>query len=219
MLTWGPLKGRIHPAGWPFIIGAAVGGLLFLFFVPTLFWLFLFLTLCVAAFFREPVRVSPKQDNVLVAPADGMLVAIEKAAPPLEVGIYREGEWRRLSIFLSLFDVHVNRIPDVGRVLGTFYHKGKFLNASLDKASDVNERNSVVMETSSGVIIVTQIAGLLARRIQCDVSIGDMVTRGQTFGMIRFGSRVDLYIPASAKVKVLKGQRMVGGETVMAQFS
>ena len=217
MFSFGPLKGRLHPAGWPFVIGLIVCTLVVCLMNAAAAVLMGFITLCCAAFFREPQRVIPKEEDIFVSPADGLLVNIEKATPPQEVGMYQEGDWVRLSIFLSVFDVHVTRMPQKGRVLMTAYHKGQFLNASLDKASTLNERNSVVLETPKETIIVTQIAGLIARRIQCEVSIGDEVQTGQTFGIIRFGSRVDLYVPASATLLVQKGQRMVGGETVMAR--
>lgn len=218
MFSWGPIKGRVHPAGWPFIaLVGAVGVFLTMFSGAVGFFVLLF-SLGIAAFFREPVRVVPSSAKALVSPADGLLVSIQKASPPPELGGYAAGDWTRFSIFLSIFDVHVNRIPETGRVLATLYHKGQFLNASLDKASDKNERNSVVIETKNGPLIVTQIAGLLARRIQCEVSIGDMVSRGDVFGIIRFGSRVDLYVPSGVKVVAQKGQRMVGGETVLASY-
>ena len=219
MLSFGPLKGRLHPAGIPFVAVAGVVAFVAFFVSTALGVVGGLLMLCVAAFFREPHRVAFKDDSVLLSPADGLLVGIEKAVPPQEIGMYQEGDWVRLSIFLSVFDVHVNRMPQKGRVLMTAYHKGQFFNASLDKASALNERNSVVLETSRATVVITQIAGLLARRIVCGVSIGDMVKAGETFGIIRFGSRVDLYVPAEAHVEVLKGQRMVGGETVVARFS
>lgn len=218
MFSLGPLKGRLHPAGYPFVC---------IFMVLCVFGFMansglgvgaVFLTFFCAAFFREPLRSVPADPGVLVSPADGLVVDIQKINPPKELGAYGEGSWQRISVFLSVFDVHVNRIPEEGRVLMTAYHKGKFLNAAADKASDVNERNSVVLETTFGNVIITQIAGLIARRIVCDVSIGDNVKRGDTFGIIRFGSRVDLYVSAKAKIMARKGQRMVGGETVMASF-
>ena len=218
MLSFGPLKGRLHPAGLPILGVFALITLVVLWLSLTLGAVMVFVTFFVAAFFREPLRVPPEEKNVLVAPADGLLVDIRKASPPQELGGYAQGEWHRLSIFLSVFDVHVTRMPEAGRVLATAYHRGKFFNASLDKASEANERNSVVFETAKGPLVVTQIAGLIARRILCEVSIGDTVQRGQTYGIIRFGSRVDLYVPKGTSITVQKGQRMVGGETIMARF-
>ena len=215
----GPLKGRIHPEGWPFIIFLAIVGALF--FLFSAFWglFFIVLTLCCAAFFREPLRVAPDDPSFILSPADGLLLEIKSAKPPAELMAYQEESWVRLSIFLSIFDVHVTRMPQKGRVLMTVYHKGKFLNASFDKASNLNERNSVVLETEDGTVIVTQIAGLIARRIVCYASIGDEVERGETFGVIRFGSRVDMYLPNGVSILVKKGQKIVGGETVIAKFA
>ncbi|TGW14633.1 phosphatidylserine decarboxylase [Candidatus Hepatobacter penaei] len=217
MLSWGPLKGRIHPAGWSFITLGAGLSILFLFVWPVVGVLALVLTLGCAAFFRDPERVGPKSTQAIVSPADGVLVDICHAKPPAEVGRYREGNWVRLSIFLSLFDAHVTRMPQKGRVLMTTYHKGQFFNASLDKASQKNERNTVVLEAEGTTMMITQIAGLIARRIVCDVSIGDQVMRGQAFGIIRFGSRVDVYLPDDVEIFVQKGQKMVSGETVLAK--
>lgn len=216
-MSWGPLKGRIHPAGWPFItLLMLVTGLLFVWW-PVIGVISLVLLLGCAAFFRDPLRVVPQDKAAFVAPADGVLVDVKKAKPPAEVGAYREGGWVRLSTFLSLFDAHVTRMPEAGRVLMTLYHKGQFLNASLDKASQANERNTCVLDTAFGHVVVVQIAGLIARRIVCDVSIGDEVQRGQGFGIIRFGSRVDLYVPDTWDIFVQKGQTMVSGETIMAR--
>lgn len=219
-MTFGPLKGRMHPAGWPFVLslGALALGL-FILVLPALGTVFVFCTLGCAAFFREPVRVPPTDSDAFLSPADGILTKIEKAKAPQEVGPYAEGEWIRLSVFLSIFDVHVVRMPQSGRVLMTKYHQGQFLSATQDKASHKNERNSVVLEWKSTNVIVTKIAGLIARRIVCDVSIGDEVKRGDTFGIIRFGSRVDLYLPSDTVIHVREGQRMVGGETVMAHLT
>ena len=216
-ISWGPLKGRIHPAGWPFItVFTLVTGFFVVWWPVIGVVCFVLLAGCVA-FFRDPVRIPPKEPDVFVAPADGVLVDIKNVKPPSEVGMYRDGEWVRLSIFLSLFDAHVTRMPQAGRVLMTLYHKGQFVNASLDKPSQVNERNTCVLQTDWGHVVVVQIAGLIARRIVCDVSIGDEVLRGQGFGIIRFGSRVDVYVPESWTICVQKGQTMVSGETVLVK--
>jgi phosphatidylserine decarboxylase len=194
---------------------------LFLVFgVFSLFVLSCFFTLGIAAFFREPERVCPDvEGSSVLSPADGVVVdVVPSATPPEELSLYAEGSWSRVSIFLSIFDVHVNRIPCSGRVLMTRYHKGQFFNASLDKASELNERNSLVIENkgTDKRVIVVQIAGLIARRILCDVQVGDDVVMGQTYGIIRFGSRVDVYVHHTAKIHVKLGQRMVGGETILA---
>jgi phosphatidylserine decarboxylase len=214
------LNGRIHPAGWPFLALFALISLLLSLVATPLGVLGLGLTAWCAYFFRDPARVSPSLTHALLAPADGLITAIAPASLPKELQGHVDGPWVRVSIFLNVFDVHVNRIPISGRIALRAYHKGQFLNASLDKASDLNERNSLVIETPSGQrVVVVQIAGLIARRILCEVNLGDEVTGGGQFGMIRFGSRVDLYLPQDTAIHVLKGQRMVGGETVMATLS
>ncbi len=170
-----------------------------------------------AAFFRAPVRVSPQDPGQVVAPADGVVALIETAVPPAELGL-GDDPWLRVSIFLSVLDVHVQRVPMTGVVTQIAYHPGKFLSADLDKASVDNERNSLVIRDSERgtEIVVTQIAGLLARRIVCDAVAGATVTVGSTYGLIRFGSRLDTYLPAGTPLKILLGQRTVGGETVLA---
>lgn len=211
------IQGRIHPAGWPFIGLFLVVSLICLFLSTSLGCLAFLVTGWCIYFFRDPVRIPPLSSHVLVAPADGIVTSIGSASLPKELTGYTEGPCVRVSIFLNVFDVHVNRIPIAGRIMVRAYHPGQFLNASLDKASDLNERNTLLIETKShGRIAVVQIAGLIARRIVCDVNLGDDVTLGQRFGMIRFGSRVDLYLPPHFTVSVLKGQRMIGGETVVA---
>ena len=169
-----------------------------------------------AVFFREPKRVPPTRSGLVVAPADGIVSLIEQAEPPAELGL-EPGPRTRISIFLSLFDVHVQRVPVSGRIRTIAYRPGKFLSADLDKASTDNERNSLHIVTDTGAeVIVTQIAGLVARRIVCDVHEGDAVAIGSTYGLIRFGSRLDTYLPAGAEVRVAVGQRAVGAETVLA---
>ena len=171
-----------------------------------------------AGFFRHPPRVPPTRPGVVVAPADGLVCLIETAAPPpeLEMG---DAELTRVSIFLSLFDAHVQRAPVSGEVIAVQHRPGQFASADLPEASDVNERNSVRIRTEDGVeIVAVQIAGLLARRIVCDVHAGDKLSIGDTYGLIRFGSRLDTYLPAGTEVSVRIGQRAVGGETVLAEL-
>ncbi|RDI59730.1 phosphatidylserine decarboxylase [Nocardia pseudobrasiliensis] len=172
-----------------------------------------------AAFFRHPNRVPPNRSGVVVAPADGQIALVDKAAPPAELNLGTE-ELPRVSIFLSVLDVHVQRTPVSGTVRDIAYRRGQFRSADLPEASAVNERNSMVLETASGELItVVQIAGLLARRIVCDVTVGDGLIIGDTYGLIRFGSRVDTYFPAGTRLLVEPGQRTIGGETVLAELS
>ena len=171
-----------------------------------------------AAFFRAPRRVPPMDPDLVVAPADGVVSLIDEAAPPPELDL-DPAPRPRVSIFLSIFDVHVQRIPIDGLVTQVAYRPGTFLSADLDKASDDNERNSVVITPGiGGEVVVTQIAGLVARRIVCDVTAGDRLAVGDTYGLIRYGSRVDTYLPAGTPVAARMGQRMVGGETVLASL-
>lgn len=208
-----------HPAGRPFIIGGAavavVGGLLL---GSWLFWLGVAFTLFCLYFFRDPERVTPNR-SVFVAPADGRVVSVGPAVPPAELGLGATPRWR-VAIFLSVLDVHVNRSPVDGVVTRIAYRHGKFLNASVDKASDDNERNALAIRLPSGQeIAVVQIAGLIARRILCNVREGDELRAGERFGIIRFGSRTDLYLPEGVKPVVSEGQLMIGGETVIAELA
>jgi phosphatidylserine decarboxylase len=207
----------VHPAGLPFVSA----GLALALVGHRHRWLrragLLAAGAC-AGFFRHPPRVPPTRPGVVVAPADGLVCLIETAAPPpeLEMG---DAELTRVSIFLSLFDAHVQRAPVSGEVIAVKHRPGRFGSADLPAASDDNERNSVRIRTSDGVeIVAVQIAGLLARRIVCDVHAGDMVSIGDTYGLIRFGSRLDTYLPAGTQVAVRIGQRAVGGETVLAEL-
>ncbi|GAA3667028.1 MULTISPECIES: phosphatidylserine decarboxylase [Acetobacter] len=169
-------------------------------------------------FFRDPERVTPARNDVAVAPADGHIVSIEKIAPPKELGMGETPVWR-IATFLSVLDVHVNRMPAAGTVTRIAYHPGLFLNASLDKASEQNERNVLSLTLPDGrMLAVVQIAGLVARRIVCSVNEGTKVEAGERFGLIRFGSRTDLYLPPGVEPLVAVGQTMVGGETVMARL-
>lgn len=208
-----------HRAARPFLIGGGIvalgGGLLL---GPLLFWPgTLFILFCLY-FFRDPERITPHRPRILVAPADGKVVSVVEAVPPAELGLGDAPRWR-VAIFLSVIDVHVNRVPCDGRVTRIAYRHGAFLNASLDKASDLNERNALAIRLPDGRdVAVVQIAGLIARRILCDVTEGQMVQAGERFGIIRFGSRTDLYLPPGVKPVVLEGQTMIGGETVIAEL-
>jgi phosphatidylserine decarboxylase len=184
-------------------------------------WVLVGLTIWIATFFRDPVRTTPHGDALIVAPADGLVTMIARVAPPPELrgsdGL-ADGECTRVSIFMSVFDVHINRAPITGRIRRIAYVPGKFVNADLDKASEDNERQHFLIEGAGGLRLgVTQIAGLVARRILSFVREGDDVEAGQRIGLIRFGSRVDVYLPAGTSPKVLLGQRSIAGETVLAE--
>ena len=209
----------IHPAGWPFIFIFVVSSILITMFWPPFILPGVLLSLWCVYFFRNPVRTTPVTENFVVAPADGRVLSIGEASLPEDLDL-PDGEWRRVAIFMNVFDVHVNRAPVAGHVTATSYHKGAFLNASLDKASKANERQNIVMETTAGQPVgIVQIAGLVARRILLEAGVGDRLAVGQQFGIIRFGSRVDLWLPASTPVLVMPGQRTVAGETVIADLS
>ncbi|WP_428928759.1 phosphatidylserine decarboxylase [Marinibacterium sp. SX1] len=170
-------------------------------------------------FFRDPERVTPRRDNLIVSPADGIVSIIEPAIPPAELGMPAE-PLTRVSVFMSVFDCHVNRLPIAGEVTGIAYHPGQFLNASLDKASDLNERNSLRIRVADGrELAVVQIAGLVARRIVCFIEPGARLETGERFGLIRFGSRLDVYLPEGTEPLVTVGQTMISGETVLAELS
>lgn len=205
----------MHRAGRPFVLGVATVSLLL---PKPLRRMGFLLAGAIAWFFREPVRVTPTRAGIAVAPADGTVYQVSAAAPPAELDL-GAGEWTRVSVFLSIFDVHVQRVPVTGEVRRVAYRPGAFLSADLDKASEDNERNSVLLRTVDGhELVVTQIAGLVARRIVCQVAEGDKVSAGATYGLIRFGSRVDLYVPPGSRVLVEPGQRTIGGETVLAEL-
>jgi phosphatidylserine decarboxylase len=208
----------LHSEGYRFLaIGAGVSLLLFWLW-PPLAWLAVLATAYVAYFFRDPPRVTPLRDGLIVAPADGRISAIERVRPPAELGLGDEPRLR-ISIFLSVFDVHINRAPVAGRITRSVYVPGTFLNAALDKASEENERRALVIATAGGAEIgVVQIAGLIARRIVTFAKEGDSVGVGERFGLIRFGSRVDLYLPPGQGTLAAVGQRAVGGETVLADL-
>ncbi len=212
-----------HPEGRKFAAGSAALTLFaFLLGWEVIGWLLVGLTVWVFAFFRDPIRTTPRGENFIVAPADGLITMIAKVPPPREIagadGL-ADGEYTRVSIFMSVFDVHINRAPISGRIRRVAYIPGKFLNADLDKASEDNERQHFLVERDDGVMIgFTQIAGLVARRIVAFVKEGDTVSAGERIGLIRFGSRVDVYLPAGTGSQVLLGQRTIAGETVLARL-
>ena len=209
----------IHPQGYPFIGGFALASLILFWLWSPLGWLGTVATLWCAYFFRDPPRVTPVRDGIVVAPADGRVSQIANAVPPRELELGGR-PLPRISIFMSVFDCHVNRSPVAGRIERMIYRAGEFLSADLDKASEDNERNAFVIATGSGArIAVIQIAGLIARRIVPFVREGEAVTAGSRIGMIRFGSRVDVYLPEGARALVAEGQTALAGETVLADLS
>ncbi|MBR0832120.1 phosphatidylserine decarboxylase [Bradyrhizobium manausense] len=208
----------IHKEGYPFIgIFAAVSILLMWLWSP-LGWIGTILTVWCALFFRDPVRVTPLRDGLVVSPADGRVSMISMALPPAELGL-GDQPLPRISVFMSVFNCHVNRAPVAGRVDRIAYRPGLFINAELDKASEDNERNSLVISTPHGRIGVIQIAGLVAKRIVCFVKEGQAVGAGERFGLIRFGSRLDVYLPAGTKALVSEGQTAIAGETILADLT
>ena len=211
----------VHPEGYKFAAIAAGITLLFFIFLPQLFgWLGVAITAWVLLFFRDPIRTTPKAPGMIVAPADGLVTLIVQVPPPRELigeGALAPEPVTRVSIFMSVFDVHINRAPIGGTISRVVYISGKFLNADLDKASEENERQHILVEDANGMKIgFTQIAGLVARRIVPFVKPGDIIAAGQRVGLIRFGSRVDVYLPAGTSPQVLLGQRTIAGETVLA---
>lgn len=208
----------IHPAGHVFIAIFAFVSLLLALISSTLGWIGLILTVWCVYFFRDPERVTPIREGLVVSPADGVVQKITEVVPPAELGLGEEPR-TRISIFLNVFNVHVNRIPIEGSITKLHYHHGKFLNANLDKASEENERQSVQITMPDGKTMgVVQIAGLVARRILCDLNEGQSVKTGERFGIIRFGSRTDIYLPIGATAQVIEGQTAIGGETVLADL-
>ncbi|MFI9384045.1 phosphatidylserine decarboxylase [Kutzneria sp. NPDC052558] len=207
----------MHPGGRPIVAGFAVGALVLRLLNRRLGLLGFLATAWCAWFFREPARVTPSRPNIAVAAADGTVADVVVVEPPAELGL--SGRMLRISTFLNIFDVHVQRLPASGEITAVHYRPGKFLSADLDKASEDNERNSLAIRTEQGHdLVVVQIAGLIARRIVCEVNAGDPALAGRTYGLIRFGSRVDLYVPLGSKVLVEPGQRTIGGETVLAEL-
>ena len=214
----------IHSAGIPFIAIFVILTVIMGWFWSPLYFFGLVLTLGCIYFFRNPVRVTPilsgtNKNNLIISPADGRVIEISKITPDEEIGL-PVGNWTRVCVFMNVFDVHVNRSPMLGKIFYKNYIPGSFFNASLDKASSENERLILGMETENGKkIAFVQIAGLVARRIICDVGIGSLLKAGEVFGLIRFGSRVDIYFPSDVSVMVLKGQKMIAGETIIGDFT
>ncbi len=214
----------VHPEGRKFVVIAAAIALIFWFLIDWdwLGWIMAGITLWVAAFFRDPIRTTPKGEGLIIAPADGMVTMITSVPPPRELQGGDDGLGPdpvvRVSIFMSVFDVHINRTPLAGVVTRVVYIAGKFLNADLDKASEDNERQHILVEGRDGLRVgFTQIAGLVARRIVPWVKPGDFVATGQRVGLIRFGSRVDVYLPEGTAPQVILGQRTIAGETLVAR--
>jgi phosphatidylserine decarboxylase len=208
----------IHPEGYPFVGGFALASLLLFWLAAPLGWLGVVATAWCAYFFRDPVRATPVREGLIVSPADGRISQVSMAPPPaeLDMGVAPRP---RVSIFMSVFDVHVNRTPVTGEIERIAYRPGKFINAELDKASEENERNGIVIRTNAGRIGIVQIAGLIARRIVCFVREGQTVNVGDRVGLIRFGSRVDVYLPEGTRPLVAEGQTAIAGETVLADLA
>ena len=208
----------IHPEGWKFTALFALGTLILYWIWSPLGVVGLILTGWCAYFFRDPPRVTPVRSGLVIAPADGLVQMIERASPPPELGMGDDPR-TRVSIFMNVFDVHINRAPVDGRIEGLAYRPGKFLDASLDKASEENERMSIWIKSDEGRdIAMVQIAGLVARRILCEVEEGEAVRAGERIGLIRFGSRVDVYLDEGMEPLVIEGQRTIAGETVLADM-
>jgi phosphatidylserine decarboxylase len=207
----------IHPEGYPFIGTFALASLVLFWIWTPLGWIGTVLTLWCTLFFRDPVRVTPQREGIVVAPADGRVSRVTDALPPAEMGLGAR-PLPRVSIFMSVFNCHINRSPAAGRIEQIVYHAGKFLNAELDKASEDNERNAIVITTGGARIGVVQIAGLVARRIVSWVREGQTLAAGERFGMIRFGSRLDVYLPEGVKPLVAEGQTAIAGETILADL-
>jgi phosphatidylserine decarboxylase len=208
----------LHPDGWKFVAAFAAGAVVLALIAQPLGWIGVLLTAWCAYFFRDPPRVTPARAGLVVSPADGVIQSVGPADPPPELEMDRQAR-TRVSIFMNVFDVHVNRSPVDGEVAAAAYRAGKFFNASLDKASEFNERNALRLRLADGrEIAVVQIAGLVARRILSDADKGRRLRAGERFGLIRFGSRVDVYLPEGVAPLAIVGQRAVAGETVIADL-
>ena len=208
----------VTPEGYPFIGAFALVSLVLFWLWSPLGWLGTLATIWCAYFFRDPSRVTPMRDGLVVAPADGRVSQVTSAAPPRELGL-GEKPLPRISIFMSVFDCHVNRSPVSGKIEKIVYHPGKFFNADLDKASVDNERNALVIAIPGARIAVVQIAGLVARRIVCFARMGQPIGAGERFGMIRFGSRVDVYLPLDARIKASIGEKVYASSTILAELN
>lgn len=216
-----------HKAGWPFIIGFAIVSVLLAMISSILGFIGLVLTMWCLYFFRDPIRMVPQEAGLVVSPADGRVTDVAEGVPlpkelrsdPLD-GQDEDGDYTRISIFLSVFDVHVNRIPTAGTIKKLVYRPGLFLNAGNERASIENERCAALLDLADGRDLgFVQIAGLIARRIICDAKEGDVVNTGDRYGLIRFGSRMDIYLPKGVTSQVAVGQRMIGGESVLADLN
>jgi phosphatidylserine decarboxylase len=208
----------VHPQGFPFIGGFALASFILFFIWTPLGWIGTLATAWCAYFFRDPVRVTPLREGLVVSPADGRVSRVVNAVPPPELGL-SDRPLPRISIFMSVFDCHVNRSPMSGRIDRMVYRAGKFINADLDKASEDNERNALIISTGRTRIGVVQIAGLVARRIVPFVREGQSIVAGDRIGMIRFGSRLDVYLPEGGRSLVAEGQTAIAGETVLADLA
>ena len=210
------LLSPIHKEGKKFIAIFAFVTVLIAFMSSFLFYVGIVLTVWCYYFFRDPKRYVPQSENLIISPADGTICAVDKAIPPAELGLSSE-PMTRIGVFMNVFDCHVNRMPLAGKIIKIAYHKGQFLNASLDKASQKNERNSLIIENDAGQKFgVVQIAGLVARRILCETTEGAILRAGDRIGIIRFGSRVDVYLPQGIMPSVCVGQKCYAGETILA---
>ncbi len=210
----------INTAGYPFIILFALVALILSLISDFLGWVGFILTLWCVYFFRDPERVIPEKKNILVSPADGKILFAGESKSPDNLSDNKQLDLNKISIFMNIFNVHVNRIPISGKVIWLKYVPGTFLNASLDKSSEDNERMIVKIEVSKGVFIyVVQIAGLIARRIKCDLTENESVKMGHRYGLIRFGSRVDVYFPKNFNILVKEGQTSISGETILADYN
>jgi phosphatidylserine decarboxylase len=218
---WGSIRKAVPPVHPEGHVSIAVFAVITLFLAwlhfDFLFALGLVLTIWCVAFFRNPPRLTPVDPNFVISPADGTVCAIEDVLPPIEINL-SDAPLTRISIFMSVFDGHINRAPIAGQVSAIAYSPGLFLNADLDKASEDNERNALIFETPEHKVGVVQIAGLIARRIVCFIHEGDQLKAGERFGLIRFGSRVDVYVPTDAELHVAAGQKTIAGETILAAF-
>ena len=207
----------VHPEGYRFIGMFFVAAIVLGWFWSPLFYLGLLLTGWCAYFFRDPERITPISDDLVISPADGTVSHIGPVVPPAELGL-GDKPMLRISVFMNVFNCHVNRAPVRGRISGIFYKPGKYLSADLDKASSENERNSMIIDSPHGPLAVVQIAGLVARRIVCWAEENHEIGMGDRFGLIRFGSRLDVYLPEGAGVRVVLGQTMIAGETILAAW-
>ncbi|RCS23189.1 phosphatidylserine decarboxylase [Phyllobacterium salinisoli] len=207
----------IHREGYPFIAAFFLASLVLGWFWDPLFWIGMVLTIWCIYFYRDPERVTPTDDRLVISSADGKVSSVGPAIPPRELGLGDE-PMLRISVFMNVFSCHVNRAPVRGQITRIAYRPGMFLNADLDKASAENERNSLLIDSNNGTVAVVQIAGLVARRIVCWAKEDNLLATGERFGLIRFGSRVDVYLPKGAEARVAVGQTAVAGETVVAEF-